>query len=250
MPSVITEPEDIADSASAGRSGGHVASADVPRSTKGAAMKTARALSWRGRDRTFVLASLVDHPGRATGRAEISADPPRAGARGWGTGPGQERVRRGSDTPGRPGRDRSAARHDRAAVHQSRYGECRNARRSARPESPCPRPEARSSVLALLISSRHHRARRPRPAASHSSRALHPAIAGRCPGQARRDLMRPGLRPQGDAKCSDEPRDRGTDGDTARTRAASTAQTRPMFERSAVSVRAEYELQVSGGASD
>jgi hypothetical protein len=41
MPSVITEPEDIADSASAGRSGGHVASADVPRSTKGAAMKTA-----------------------------------------------------------------------------------------------------------------------------------------------------------------------------------------------------------------
>ena len=99
MPSVITEPEDIADSASAGRSGGHVASADVPRSTKGAAMKTARALSWRGRDRTFVLASLVDHPGRATGRAEISADPPRAGARGWGTGPGQERVRRGSDTP-------------------------------------------------------------------------------------------------------------------------------------------------------
>lgn len=41
MPSVITEPEDIADSASAGRSGGHVASADVPRSTKGATMKTA-----------------------------------------------------------------------------------------------------------------------------------------------------------------------------------------------------------------
>jgi len=40
--------------------------------------------------------------------------------------------------------------------------------------------------------------------------------------------MRPGLRSQGDARCSDEPRDRGTDGDTARTRTASTAQTRPM----------------------
>lgn len=53
--------------------------------------------------------------------------------------------------------------------------------------------------------------------------------------------MRPGSRSQGDGGCSDEPRDRGTDGDTARTRAASTAQTRPMFERSAVSVRAEYE---------
>lgn len=61
--------------------------------------------------------------------------------------------------------------------------------------------------------------------------------------------MRPGLRSQGDAKCSDEPRDRGTDGDTARTRTASTAQTRPMFERLAVSVRAEYELEVSGCAS-
>jgi hypothetical protein len=28
---------------------------------------------------------------------------------------------------------------------------------------------------------------------------VHPAIAGKCPGQARRDLMRPGLRSQGDA---------------------------------------------------
>jgi hypothetical protein len=71
---------------------------------------------------------------------------------------------------------------------------------------------------------------------------VHPAIADKCPGQARRDLMRPVGRSQGDAECSDEPRDRGTDGDTARTRAASTAQTRPMFEQSAVSVRAECEL--------
>jgi len=54
--------------------------------------------------------------------------------------------------------------------------------------------------------------------------------------------MCPGSRSQGDAKCSDEPRGRGADGDTARTRAASTAQTRPIFERLAVSVPAEYEL--------
>jgi hypothetical protein len=54
--------------------------------------------------------------------------------------------------------------------------------------------------------------------------------------------VRAGLRSQEDAKGLDEPRDRGTGGNAARTRAACTAQTRPMFERSAVSVRAVGEL--------
>src|SRR6185312_12956796 len=62
--------------------------------------------------------------------------------------PDRERARRGRDTPGRLGLGRSAARHDRAAAHQSLYEGCRSARRSARPECPCPRPEARSSVPA------------------------------------------------------------------------------------------------------
>ena len=54
--------------------------------------------------------------------------------------------------------------------------------------------------------------------------------------------MRSGLRSQGDAKCSDEPRDRGTDGDTARP----VRQARHRHGRCSsgrlVSVRAEYEL--------
>ena len=62
--------------------------------------------------------------------------------------PGRARVRRGRDTPERLGRERSAAPRDRAAVHRSLCGGCRNAWRSVRPEFPCPRPGARSSVLA------------------------------------------------------------------------------------------------------
>ena len=91
-------------------------------------------------------------------------------------------------------------------------------------------------VIAQQFTSPRRAERRPREFAG-----AHPAIAGKCPGQASRDLMRAGLRSQEDAKGLDEPRDRRTGGDTARTRAAGTAQTRPMFERSAVSARAADE---------
>ena len=91
--------------------------------------------------------------------------------------PGRERVRRDRDTPERPGRDWSAARRDRAAPHPWRCGECRNARRSERPESPCPRPGARSSVPALLVSSPHYPARRPRPVAQPTRSAPAPNAA-------------------------------------------------------------------------
>ena len=109
------------------------------------------------------------------------------------------------------------------------------------PESPCPRDQQYShySSPPVIIPPGGPGTR---PADPQSSRALHPAIAGKCPGQARRDLVRAGLRSQEDAKGLGEPRDRRTGGDTVRTRAVCTAQTRPMFERSAVSARAVDEL--------
>ena len=69
--------------------------------------------------------------------------------------PGRARVRRGRDTPERPGPERFAALRDRAAIHRSQCGGGRNVRRSVRPKFPCPCPgrDHQYSHTQLLTSS-------------------------------------------------------------------------------------------------
>ena len=111
--------------------------------------RSSRAHGRSGRPPGLVACSAGSRPAQTRLRPPSRRPSPPAPYRGQ---PGRARVRPGPDTPGRPGRARSAAPRDRAAAHRSRCAGCRSARRSARPESPCRRPGARSSVLALLIS--------------------------------------------------------------------------------------------------
>ena len=93
----------------------------------------------------LVSCSAGFRPGQTRLRPPWRRSSPPAACQGRS---GRVRARRGQDTPGWPGREWSASRRDRAAAHRSRCGGCRSARRSARPESPFPRPAARPSVLA------------------------------------------------------------------------------------------------------